>query len=223
MTGSGPGPAVDHWNDVWSRRDPEDVSWFQDSPEPSLSLIEAHASMRGAAIDVGGGVSGLAPALVAAGFDPVIVLDIAQQALDRGVERWNDPRVHAVCADVRSWRTEQPVALWHDRALLHFMVDDADVAAYMAAMTSAVAPGGLVVLATFAADGPTSCSGLPVRRFDAADLEAATGPEFDTVTSTSVAHRTPSGAPQSFTYLAARRTTPAAGSPTHNTAGETAR
>ena len=95
--------------------------------------------------------------------------------------------------------------LWHDRAVFHFLTDEAARAAYLAELARAVRPGGFVVLATFALDGPETCSGLPVRRHDAGGLAEALGPAFEVLEVAREAHVTPWGSTQHFTYVRARR------------------
>ncbi|HET7889471.1 MAG TPA: SAM-dependent methyltransferase, partial [Bradyrhizobium sp.] len=58
----------DHWETVYTTRDETEVSWFQDSPSPSLELIEQLRPPKQAdIIDVGGGASRLADALLERG------------------------------------------------------------------------------------------------------------------------------------------------------------
>lgn len=60
-------------------------------------------------------------------------------------------------------------------------------------------------MATFAADGPQQCSGLPIRRYDADDLAAELGNGLKPLITRRVEHRTPGGAVQPFTYVGLRR------------------
>ncbi len=58
------------------------VSWYQAAPTVSLELVAALGiSPEAAVIDVGGGGSFFADALVARGFTDVTVLDISAAAL----------------------------------------------------------------------------------------------------------------------------------------------
>jgi len=61
-----------------------------------------------------------------------------------------------------------------------------------------------VVIATFADDGPTRCSGLDTARYSASELHDAFGNDFDLLTSQRELHVTPSGAAQAFTYCVCR-------------------
>lgn len=69
-----------------------------------------------------------------------------------------------------------------------------------------VRPGGFVLVATFAEDGPTRCSGLDVARYSATELHAEFGSDFRVVESLREEHHTPWGARQAFTYCLCRLT-----------------
>ena len=96
--------------------------------------------------------------------------------------------------------TVPSVDVWHDRAVFHFLTDAADRARYVAHVREAVKPGGTVIMATFAPDGPDRCSGLPVCRYDAAGIAAELGEMFTLVEAIAELHPTPSGTLQSFNY-----------------------
>ena len=55
--------------------------------------------------------------------------------------------------------------LWHDRAVFHFMVKEEQQAQYLQNVRHALKPNGVLIISTFAEDGPTQCSGLPVERY----------------------------------------------------------
>lgn len=193
-----------HWDGVYGARDVKRVSWYRPRLEQSLQMIEGAGLPPGAAIlDVGGGASTLVDDLLDRGFDNVTVLDVSRLALDAARRRLGPRarRVRWTVADV----TEVELAtdaydLWHDRAVLHFMVEDTDRDAYVANLRRALRPGGHVVLATFAPDGPSRCSGLPVRRYSAQGLLEAIGPGFALADSCDETHVTPAGTEQRFTW-----------------------
>lgn len=206
-----------HWDDRYRTVGSTQVSWFQPRPETSIRMIEdvVGAPVDAAIIDVGGGASTLVDALVASGHRDVTVVDISVEALQESAVRLaseaDDPQishatVHWIQADVRAWEPEAIYDLWHDRAVYHFLVEPADQQQYWQVVRDHVRVGGHVVMATFAEDGPTMCSGLPVQRYSAAELLAAMGEGFALVTSEREIHRTPTGGEQSFTWVVARRT-----------------
>ena len=109
-----------------------------------------------------------------------------------------------VQADLLEWKPDRRYDLWHDRAVFHFLVEEHDRHHYLARLTDALVPGGCVIIATFADDGPEMCSGLPVRRYAAEDLTAALGEGFELVETRREVHVTPRGASQPFTWVAGR-------------------
>ena len=71
-----------HWDGIYAQRDPREVSWYEPSPEISLALIQPSGIARDAAIvDVGGGASVLAAALLADGYTDLTVADICAASL----------------------------------------------------------------------------------------------------------------------------------------------
>lgn len=197
-----------HWNDVYERKSEDELSWHQDAPEASLQMIARAGTARDAAvIDVGGGTSPLAGALLEDGWRDVTVLDVSEVALARA-RAGLGPRGGAVtwiAADITAWQPPRHYALWHDRAVFHFLTEAADRAAYLRALSRALPPGGHAVIATFGPDGPETCSGLPVVRYSPAALARTLGPGFELRDSRDLRHRTPWGASQAFQYSLLRR------------------
>jgi len=194
-------PPSDHWAQVWAERDATEVSWYQASPSSSLAMIEETGAAADAPIiDVGGGASSLAGCLLEAGFTDVTVTDISAAALERARASLGSAgaRIAWVRADVRDHEFGRRFAVWHDRALFHFMVDPADRDAYLRTLGRSVSPGAHLIVATFGPDGPTTCSGLPVVRYGPDELAEAFAPAAQLVSSRLEDHRTPSGAIQQF-------------------------
>lgn len=196
-----------YWDEVYGSKATDEVSWFQLTPTTSLEVIDELAPDPSAgALDVGGGASPLVGALLSRAWRDLAVLDLSAKALaanraglgPRGAE------VDWIVGDVTTWRPSRRYGLWHDRAALHFLVDEEDQAAYARTLASAIAPGGSVVIATFAPDGPTSCSGLPVARHDAASICSLLGGGFTLVLERMVTHLTPSGLEQRFCWVGLR-------------------
>ena len=91
--------------------------------------------------------------------------------------------------------------VWHDRAVFHFLTDDRDRAGYMATLRKTLQPGGTVIIATFAPDGPPKCSGLDVVRYDADAIAAELGNGFRLHETRQETHVTPAKAEQRFNYF----------------------
>jgi SAM-dependent methyltransferase len=201
--------AAGHWAEVYEQNLPEEVSWYEEQPARSIELVRAcRIALDAPIIDIGGGTAGLAAALVAEGYSDVTVADISASALHRAEERAGAlaDRIKFVLADVRDHDFDNSVAIWHDRAVFHFMVSEGDRAGYLSTLRKTLRPGGHLLIATFGPEGPERCSGLPTCRYDAATLAAALGTDFRDVASGIEVHRTPAGTPQEFLFAHFLRT-----------------
>jgi SAM-dependent methyltransferase len=195
----------DHWERVWREKGSTGGSWFEAEPLTSLELIDALELEPSASIvDAGGGASTLVDHLLLRGFENVTVVDLSAHALSAARERLGERagRVRWIEADVLGLELPEPVDLWHDRAVFHFLVDTVEQAAYVRKMKAVLRPGGRLILATFALDGPTRCSGLDVARHSATTLAHALGPAFRLLRSFDHEHVTPAGVVQRFSYSA---------------------
>jgi trans-aconitate methyltransferase len=197
-----------HWDHVYETRAESELSWYQEVPAVSLELIRATGVKQDAVIiDVGGGASRLAGALLAQGFRDVTVLDLSETALAAAKLRLGLAAANVIwiTADVTAWEPVRTYDLWHDRAAFHFLTDAAERQAYAARVMRAVRPGGHVIIGTFAPDGPERCSGLPVMRHDAASIGAVFGDKFMLTSSRREDHMTPAGRIQHFQYSVFQR------------------
>lgn len=196
-----------HWENVYATKDAAQVSWFEETPALSLELISAVYPGHGGVIDIGGGASRLAGALVEAGYAPVAVLDLSASALAVAKARLGaaSSSVEWIVADVTQWRSTTRYDVWHDRAAFHFLTDTEQQQAYVEAMHSALASHGIAIIGTFAPDGPERCSGLTVARHDAASIAAIIGQDFELVNEQRHEHLTPGGSVQQFQFSTFRR------------------
>lgn len=198
-----------HWEHVYSTKPAESVSWYQPSADLSLRMIEATGLPRNATlIDVGSGASTLVDGLLAAAYSDLTVLDMSAAALHAAQTRlaMHSSRVRWIEADIT--QVELPARafdLWHDRAVFHFLVEADDRRRYVRQLAHALKPGGHVVIATFAEDGPTQCSGLPVMRYGANQLAAELGADFELLQHQHASHHTPFGTMQQFTWCGFRK------------------
>ena len=197
-----------HWENVYSTKGEREVSWYQESPAPSLELIAlARLSADASIIDIGGGASRLVDALVDRNVRQITVLDLSAAALDAAKQRLGDKaaNVRWEISDVTKWEPSQTYDMWHDRAAFHFLTDQADQSAYVDRLKKAVKRGGCVIIGTFALDGPERCSGLPIVRYDAASLSGTLGSDFKLIDARRHDHATPWGAVQRFQFSTFRR------------------
>ncbi|WOH47969.1 trans-aconitate 2-methyltransferase [Bradyrhizobium sp. sBnM-33] len=201
-----------HWENVYTTKGENEVSWFQQSPAPSLDLIvQAGATSKSAIIDIGGGASRLVDSLVEQGFEDVTVLDLSAAALAAAKSRLKSrfgtsaERVGWIVADATTWEPVKPYDVWHDRAAFHFLTDPGDRAAYIARLKRGLEIGGHAIIATFAPDGPEKCSGLPVARYDSQSLGRTLGAAFKLIHAQGHEHATPWDSRQAFQFSVFRR------------------
>ena len=197
-----------HWENIYRTKLATQVSWYQVHAKRSLDLIQrVSPPADGAIIDVGGGASTLIDDLLDAGYHDLTVLDLSAAALAIARRRLGTraDTVRWVEADVLDASLPKTgYSVWHDRAAFHFLTAPADRARYVAPVRQAVRVGGFVLVATFADDGPTRCSGLEVARYSPEELHAEFGAPFQLLASEREEHVTPAGVRQAFIYCLSR-------------------
>ncbi len=198
-----------HWEDIYRKKSASAVSWYQNEPTLSLELIgRCQVPKDQPIIDVGGGASALAGHLLKEGFAHVSVLDLSATALAHAKESLGTQagRIDWIEADVTRFEPRQRYALWHDRAVFHFLTDAPDRARYADTLRRSLHENGHVIIAAFAVGGPTQCSGLDVEQYDAPKLLKALGTEFTLIEERHELHRTPANKDQTFAYFRLLRT-----------------
>lgn len=197
-----------HWENVYQTKATDAVSWYQQHPERSLRLIrETGAPLDASIIDIGGGASKLVDELLDGGYSNLTVLDISAAALEAAQRRIGEraSSVNWIESDITEANLpKHTFNIWHDRAVFHFLTEAADRKTYIEKVLYSVKPGGHVIIATFAEDGPEKCSGLPVVRYSAEALSAELGEHFKLLKHEKEGHHTPSGAVQRFGYCILR-------------------
>lgn len=192
-----------HWQKIYQEKLPTELSWYQAEPTLSLELIARSGVLPAEpVIDVGGGASLLVDRLLDRGLSNLTVLDISRRALEHSQQRLGEAaaRVNWIVADVTSYRSPDPFALWHDRAVFHFLTEAADRLQYVQALQQALRPGAHLVLGCFALDGPNRCSGLDVVRYDQPGLSRELGDGFVFQEQLTELHQTPAGVKQKFCF-----------------------
>jgi hypothetical protein len=194
---------MDHWNGVYARRAPHEVSWFESVPVHSLEAIESIGlDPSSAIIDIGGGASTLVDELTRRGFRDLSVLDISRTVLENVRNRLGSAvsNIDLIEADITGFKPARAYAVWHDRAVFHFLTVASDRDAYRRALREGTSTGSHVLISTFGPEGPQRCSGLETMRYDAAGLAREIGPEFRLIESDLAVHTTPSGSQQQFLH-----------------------
>ncbi|RBI82530.1 class I SAM-dependent methyltransferase [Rhodosalinus halophilus] len=202
----------EHWDGVYGARPEDELTWFEATPALSLELVRAHLQPGEPFIDIGVGASRLVDVLLDEGFGPLTVLDLSGAALAVSRQRLGarGDDLAWIEADITTWEPDRTYAVWHDRAVFHFLTAVDDRAGYARALSDALRPGGIAIIATFADDGPEMCSGLPVVRYApealSQELDRLLPGQFDMLEARRHLHITPKGNRQSFQYSVFRKT-----------------
>jgi len=197
-----------HWEALYGRKKPDEVSWYRAHLERSLAFVDrAGLDPDAGVIDVGGGASTLVDDLLSRGHTNLTVLDLSAHAIDAAQQRLGGKAngVKWIVGDVTQVQLPaHAYDFWHDRAVFHFLREPAERQRYVAAVRRALRPGGHIVVATFGPQGPEQCSGLEVMRYSGDALHGEFGAEFRQVDSVIESHSTPGGKEQQFVYCYCR-------------------
>lgn len=195
-----------YWPNVWQTKSPNDVSWFQSDVQATVDRIVGLTNSSDHVVDVGGGASVLVDALLSCSYTRLTVNDLSREALTFARNRIGAAaeKVHWIDGDVRTLELAEPARLWHDRAVLHFLTDKPSTGAYVESLARNVQRGGFAVISTFAADGPTHCSGLAVTGRTPLELGSLFHGVGTVTEQWSEIHLTPWGAEQKFSGVVLR-------------------
>lgn len=190
-----------HWEKIYTEKQPDEVSWTQDIPETSLAFLrETELPKSARIIDIGGGDSKLVDFLLAAGYENITVLDISEKALERAKERLGPlaGKVTWIVSDITTFEPTGHYDWWHDRAAFHFLTTPEQIAKY--SNTAKRAVQGYLTIGTFSVDGPTKCSGLTIKQYDEPALQQQWSDGFTKVKCITEDHLTPFNTKQHFLF-----------------------
>jgi SAM-dependent methyltransferase len=193
----------EHWDTAHSTRRDRELSWYQQNPALSLSMIRrANIAADTPLIDVGGGASLLVDFLLEDGYQNLTVLDVSSIALHKARLRLGEKasRVEWIEQDITSFEAHRKYGLWHDRALFHFLTLKEERRKYIQALRKSLQAGGQAIIASFAIGGPTRCSGLDIVQYDAAKLGRELGSGFTLLEQDQMLHMTPANKEQLFGF-----------------------
>ena len=196
----------DHWENIYDSKALNEVSWYQPIPKTSLNFIESCSMQRNLPIiDVGGGDSFLSDYLLKRDYEDISVLDISSNAIERAKKRQGElsNKINWIVSDVLDFSPTKEYAVWHDRAVFHFLRDEKDIKEYINILLKSLAQKGNLVLGTFAEDGPKRCCALDVRRYSFQNFENLLSKYFTIIKTQNVIHKTPFNTEQSFNFIQA--------------------
>ena len=197
----------DHWNKKYTNTPITQLGWYESKSQPSLQLIANCAVSKDAVIvDIGSGVSSLIANLLELGYQNLYAVDISDVALEKAKALLNleqAAQVHWIVDDITDLSSGlqiQNVKVWHDRAVFHFLTEEQHRQTCYSLLQKAVMPGGFVIMAAFAMNGATMCSGLPVQRYNVESLTEFFGDGFKLIEYVDHTYHMPSGDLRPYVY-----------------------
>ncbi len=195
-----------HWENVYSTKQPSEVSWTQEIPKTSLEFIHNFNMPKSASIiDIGGGDSNLVDFLLEEGYEDITVLDISKQALERAKKRLGNKaeKVTWIVSDITTFNPQKKYQVWHDRATFHFLTKTDLVNSYLKIARNAV--NGYVAIGTFSENGSQKCSGLDIKQYSEEELLHTLSNGFEKLKCVKEDHITPFNTIQNFTFCSFKK------------------
>lgn len=202
----------EHWNKVYKSREIDKLGWYEDKPIPSLNLLSrCNIDKDDPILDVGCGATTFIDCLIGQGFTNIVAVDISETALNKLKERLGEEKaslVEFIVDDITQpihINNLKNIAVWHDRALLHFLLEETQLQAYLTTLKKVVKEDGYVIIATFSLKGAKRCSGLDVKQYDQDMLAEFLGNDFELVEYLEYEYHMPSGETRPYVYTLFQR------------------
>ena len=192
-----------HWDHIYSSKNDNDVSWYQEYPKTSMDLINKYSINKSTSIiDIGSGRSKILKKLIEQEYDDLTYLDISKEACNKSKSSLGNKQdlVEWHVVNVLDFNTEKNFLIWHDRAVFHFLISKEDLEKYKEVALKNIVDGGYLILGTFSENGPEKCSGLNVSRYSPESLKKIFNPEFKMIESFTIDHKTPFNTTQNFLF-----------------------
>ena len=191
-----------HWENIYEKKNEDEVSWFQQIPNSSIKLIKSTGIVNPKIIDVGSGRSKLLKSLIDSGYNDLTYLDISEAALKKSKEFLGDQsnKVKWIAEDILNFKTEEKFDVWHDRAVFHFLTDQNLIDKYAELVSKNISNSGHLIIGTFSEKGPLKCSGLNVNRYSKELIEETFLKNFRLINTFHIDHKTPFNTTQNFLF-----------------------
>lgn len=194
-----------HWENVYSKYDNEELGWFENDLTQSFKLINQCDLTSGSRIiNIGSGTTLLVDELIKEGLANIIATDISETANNILANRINDSsKLYTITDDLTSpneLTKIDTVDLWIDRAVLHFFTAEKDQDTYFDLLKSKIKAGGYVILAMFAVGGAEKCSALPIKQYSKEILAEKLGNDFELLDNFDFNYVNPGGHNRPYIY-----------------------
>ena len=172
-----------HWETAYLNNSIEDLGWYEDDPVVSLDLInKCNLSRNSMIFHAGAGATKLIQKLKDDGYSNICVNDISKSSIDKLKSSISNIDGLSFVVDDLTNSKEllnlDMIDLWHDRAVLHFFIQQSQQDAYFNLLRSKVKDGGYVIFSEFAIDGAKKCCGLNILNYSDEMFKERLGDNF---------------------------------------------
>jgi len=203
----------EHWDEIYEALDVDELTWYEEIPEPSIRLLsKCHINKDEPILDVGAGASTFIDYLIDQGFNNIIAADISEIALNKIKERLGKEKaslVRWIVDDITGpvhIQDLRDIAVWHDRAVLHFLLEENQQKVYLSTLKKVIKKKGYVIIAAFSLKGAKKCTGLDVKNYDQDMLAKFLGEDFKLLEYFDHMYYMPSGQPRPYIYALFQKT-----------------
>jgi cyclopropane fatty-acyl-phospholipid synthase-like methyltransferase len=174
--------------------------------------LKEHWNEIYAVLDVGAGASTFIDYLVKQGFKNIIAADISEIALNKIKERLDKEKasyVRWIVDDITNpvhIQDIRDIAVWHDRAVLHFLLEEKQQKVYLSTLKKVLKNKGYVIIAAFSLKEAKKCTGLDVKNHNQNLLAEFLGDDFKLLEYFDHTYYMPSGEPRPYIYTLFQKT-----------------
>jgi cyclopropane fatty-acyl-phospholipid synthase-like methyltransferase len=202
----------EYWNNIYTSKEIDSLGWYEEAPTASIQLFsQCNLDKAAPILEVGAGATTFIDYLLENQYNNISAIDISNVALSKLQQRLGIERAASV-----NWIVDdltQPkyltqleaIALWHDRAVLHFLVEESHRQTYFSTLKKIVKPTGYVIIAAFSLEGAKMCSGWNVRNYDCEMIATELGDNFKLLETFDYIYQMPSGDVRPYIYTLFQR------------------
>lgn len=199
-----------HWDQIFSIKCDADLGWYESDTSQTFKFLSEISDLSSAVVFLpGAGTSVLVDDLLSRAAH-LVLNDISDEALKKLGERIGiDGKVTWFHGDISQPVPDKipAVDVWIDRAVLHFLLKEAQIIGYFENLRSKVKRAGYVLLAEFSPAGASKCAGLDVHRYSVEEMSSRLGPDFVLLKQEQYTFISPFGDPRPYTYALFKRNT----------------